>query len=290
MTVIAGADIGRHVAALTERGPRHVECHHAVAAALRYITDQLDAAGYDVVVERYGSDLSDVNLLAMLSGAPTGTVLEVAAHWDTEADTPGADDNASGVAGLLEVARVLSTLEGLNRTVRFCFFGGEEDPGPYAGSRAHVARLTDVVDGAIVLEMIGYRDARPGSQRVPAVPLRDAPPDRGDFIALVGDERAGGYLAALQHSAWAYAPDLPVVAIAGPVERLQAASRSDHVPYWHSGRRGLMVTDTADYRNPHYHRPSDTLDTLDLEFAAQVSRMVAGAVATLAGIVNPFAA
>jgi Zn-dependent M28 family amino/carboxypeptidase len=283
-------DIEVHVRALTAFGPRHRADTGSVAGTLRYLTDQLAGFGYQVRVERYGSELDEVNLLADLPGTDASApVLEVGAHWDTVEDSPGADDNASGVAGVLEIARALRGSGQRRRTVRFCLFGGEEGPDPgLHGSRAHVARLDAAqgprVEGAIVLEMIGYRATEPGTQRFPAgFESFVAPPYRGDFIAVVADESAADYAVALDQAAKAHVPELSVVTIVAPVEHLGAAARSDHVPYWAGGFRGVMVTDTSDYRNPHYHLLSDTLDTLDVAFAARVTVAVTAAVAALAG-------
>lgn len=292
--VIRVAALREHIGRLTAYGPRHRGDRRAVSAALDHITGCLAGYGYEVVREPYGDAPHEVNLLAERAGTGTAPVLEVGAHWDSVAGSPGADDNASGVAGLLEIARLCAAEPPAPRTVRFCFFGGEEhDPGPCNGSRAHVARLDAAgadVEGVIVLEMIGYRDLRPGSQTFPdadadadgqagADPTR---PQRGDFIAAIGNVEAAAYLAAIGDGGAVQVPPLPVLAVPVPADHAADGARSDHQPYWASGRLGVMVTDTAEFRNPHYHRPTDTLETLDLDFAAQVTQCVAGAVRTLA--------
>jgi aminopeptidase YwaD len=281
VTDIGPVDIRRHVEALTALGPRDPGRGSAVAGALRYITDQLKGFGYAVSVERYGGDLHEVNLLAEVPGADSAApVLEVGAHWDSVPGSPGADDNASGVAGVLEVARVLSSpAEQPRAGVRFCFFGGEEDG--FLGSTAHVERAGDAIAGAIILEMIGYRSPQPGSQRVPEnlAGLIEAPP-AGDFIAVVADPASTPYAAAFAEVA---APELAVFTLTVPGGYFADLYRSDHVPYWGAGLRALQLTDTAEYRNPHYHQPSDLLDTLDLEFAAAVAQAVAATAVQLAG-------
>ena len=271
---IEAAALRQHVERLTAHGPRHGTNGPAVAAALAYVTETLASYGYEVTREAYGTGAHEVNLLASVTGA--GPALEVGAHWDSVERSPGADDNASGVAGLLEVARVFAG-ERPARTVRFCFFGGEETG--LAGSRAHVAGLVDAVEGAIVFEMIGYRDPDPGSQRFPAGIDLPAEFSRGDFIAAVGNGASVRYAAALSLAGQEHG--LPVLPIDLPADDANAG-RSDHYPYWLSGRLGIMVTDTAEFRNPNYHRPTDTPDTLDFEFAAQVTRTVADAVRALA--------
>ncbi|GAB4054573.1 M20/M25/M40 family metallo-hydrolase [Catellatospora paridis] len=288
--VISVAALRAHIGRLTAYGPRHRGDGRAVSAALDHITGCLAGYGYEVVREPYGDALHEVNLLAERAGTGTAPVLEVGAHWDSVAGSPGADDNASGVAGLLEIARLCAAEPPAPRTVRFCFFGGEEhDPEPCNGSRAHVARLDAAgadVEGIIVLEMIGYRDLRPGSQTFPDADGQAGPeltgPHRADFIAAVGNVEAAAYLAAIGDGGAAQVPPLPVLAVPLPSEHDAHGSRSDHQPYWAGGRLGVMVTDTAEFRNPHYHRPTDTLDTLDLDFAAQVTQSVASAVRTLA--------
>ncbi|MEV8511388.1 M20/M25/M40 family metallo-hydrolase [Dactylosporangium sp. NPDC051484] len=257
-----------HVEALTAHGPRFEDLA-GVPACLRYITEELSAMGLAVRVERYGGELHQVNLVAEIQGGTSDDAVELCAHWDSVEESPGADDNASGVAGVLEAARALRDAELPARTIRFCFFGGEEES--FLGSKAHMAHITPRTE-SIVFEMIGFTAAR---QRFPGelAGVVD-PPERGDFIALVADEASQGLLA--RFAGHLEVPGLPLVL---PGFAREVAMRSDHVPYWNTGRRALLVTDTADYRNPHYHRPGDTADTLDYSFAAGV---VAAAVRTVA--------
>lgn len=281
---ITAAALRRHVERLTAYGPRHRTNPTAVTVALRYLTECLASYGHQVVVERYGPDAHEVNLLTGVTGGGDLPIVEIGAHWDSVPESPGADDNASGVAGALELARVFAG-PAAPRPLRFCFFGGEEDqPVGCTGSRAHVARLDaagDRVDGAIVLEMIAYRDHRPGTQRFPAdaaaAGVDLARFGRATFIAVVGNERAAGYLAAIEAAGRTQTPALPVLPVVLPADHTANGMRSDHYPYWLSGRSGVMVTDTAEFRNAHYHRPTDTVDTLDVDFAEQVTRTLADA-------------
>jgi aminopeptidase YwaD len=278
-----------HIERLTASGPRHRDNGTAVLAGLDHITRCLTSYAYAVEREQYGDAPYEVNLLAELAGSGDGPVLEIGAHWDSVVEGPGADDNASGVAGLLELARVFAAGQAPARTLRFCFFGGEEDqPVGCTGSRAHVARLDAEgawVDGAIVLEMIGYRDVRPGSQRLPQEPHEPgidlARFSRADFVAAIGNVEAADYLAAICAAGQALDPTLSVLPVSLPTDHTANGARSDHYPYWLSGRKGVMVTDTAEFRNAHYHQATDTLDTLDLDFAEQVARAVADAVRAL---------
>jgi aminopeptidase YwaD len=283
-----------HVRELTAKGPRHVDNPDGVTAALAYLKKYLASEGYDVKVEPYGTKTHEVNLFCELAGTGTAAVLEVGAHWDTVKVSPGADDNASGVAGVLEIARVLrADLKAGHkpaRTVRLCLFGGEEDsPNLCTGSRFHVENLKTAPDGVIVLEMIACRSKAAGSQRIPvALGMLDPELKRrttGDFIAVIGIENAADYLKAL--SAAAATHTLPVASVSLPSAGGNYAgsdvSRSDHSPYWKKGWKGVMVTDTAEFRNHHYHQADDTSDKLDFDFATQVTATVADAVRALAG-------
>jgi Zn-dependent M28 family amino/carboxypeptidase len=282
LATITGEALGRHIAELTAPGARHPAQPGSVATTRAYLTGIAGRAGLTAVVEDYGHAEHDANLLVELPGEREGWY-ELAAHWDTVPNSPGADDNASGVAGVLEAMRVLAGFRRSGYGIRCCFFGGEETG--FLGSDAHVRRSSGT-EGTIVLEMIGYRSTAPDSQHAPAE-LRGFLdlPSAGTFIGLVTDANSVGLLAAVERAVSRYTPELETVALQVPPPLVDVVSRSDHVPYWYHQRRALMVTDTADYRNPHYHLPSDTLATLDLAFAAQVTRAVTAAVATLAGAV-----
>ena len=288
MQTITASRLGDHVLELTRHGPRHEDDPVVVAAALGYLTGCLTGSGYTVEREVYGPGHADVSLLATRAGTGAAPLLEVGAHWDTIPTSPGADDNGSAVAALLEIARVTAAGPAPARGVRFCVFGGEDGATAATaclGSTAHVATLGGRVEGAIVLEMVGYRDSSPGSQRLPADLAAAVPPpvpDRGDFIAVLADPRAGRLLSTLVAQAALVEPTLPVLPLTVPPAMGGTAARSDHYPYWTAGVPAVMVTDTAEFRNPHYHRASDVVETLDLGFAAQVARAVAAAVAELA--------
>jgi aminopeptidase YwaD len=269
--MISADRLRAHITALTAQGPRSADLP-GVPHALRYITDQLSGLGLAVRVERYGGELHEVNLIAEIQGGTSDDAIELGAHWDSVETSPGADDNASGVAGVLEAARVLQDLDLPARTIRFCLFGGEEDH--FNGSTAHVRGITPDTE-AIIFEMIGYTS---DIQRFPpALTGLVEPPERGDFIAVVGDAASTVLVEVFTHNA-----DLPVFPLVIPDVARDVVMRSDHVPYWEAGRRALLVTDTADYRNPGYHGGEDTVRTLDLGFAAKVT---AAAVRTITKLV-----
>ncbi|WP_150462397.1 M20/M25/M40 family metallo-hydrolase [Nesterenkonia ebinurensis] len=278
MTQLADRIAG-HISALTENGPRHPENPAAVSAAQDYITSTLAGFGYDVARQQYGTEPHQVNYTVRV-GSTDQPVLDIGAHWDTVPGSPGADDNASGAAGLLEIARELAAAEPA-QPVRLCFFA-EEEAGGLPGSTAHVTTTLErgeAIAAGISLEMIAYtgEDQQLPPQAGPALAAAGVQvPEAGDFIAVVGDDTAADWVAALLGAAAGESlPALPLVAPAGAIGD---AGRSDHAAYWQQGLPGIMITDTANFRNPHYHQPSDTLETLDLEFAAQVVQTIMAAV------------
>lgn len=193
----------------------------------------------------------------------------VGAHYDTVPGTPGADDNASGLAVLLELARHV-VKRPPQRPIWFVAFDMEEYG--LLGSQAYAAELRSVGQPLrlmLSLEMLGYCDRTPHSQRYPSPLLRPFYPNTGDFVALIGN------LAAIPDLIWlkrclqqggAQGQWLPVPQRG---KLIPAVRRSDHAPFWDQGYRAVMVTDTAFLRNPHYHKASDTLTTLDLTFMTQ---------------------
>lgn len=195
----------------------------------------------------------------------------IGAHYDTVPGSPGADDNASGVAVLLELGRLLKESPG-NWPIQLVAFDMEEYG--LLGSRAyaaHLKRQRQKLRLMLGLEMLGYRSSESGSQSYPLYSpvLRLLYPDHGDFIGLIGNLRAIPDLRHLRRAmqqvqAECYWLPVPLLGWAVPDTR-----RSDHSPFWDRGDRAIMVTDTANLRNPNYHKPSDTLETLDLDFLTQ---------------------
>ncbi len=248
-----------------------------------YIEGRLQAAGFAVRREpfRASGSLSGVNLLASpLPDQPDLPLLIVAAHYDSTPRTPGADDNASAVAALLELAgwvRPLLAADGRWRArLQLAAYDLEEEG--LLGSYHHARRLTERVAGMLSLEMLGYTDHRPGSQRLPPH-LAGLYPDVGDFIGVVGNQASKDLLEAVA-GGLRQVPGLPVEALAvpGTGEGLLVSRLSDHASFWDAGLPALMVTDTSFFRNPHYHQPSDTPDSLDYPFLARVTAGVCLAV------------
>jgi len=261
--------------------PRHMLAQPAEnRRAARYLADALEARGYAVELE---GELQ--NVVAVPRGPVAGGLILVGAHYDSVPGTPGADDNASGVAAMLAAARALALLDPAP-PVAFVAWNGEEDG--LLGSVEFVARRRSAGDRSIaaahVLEMVGYASHEPGSQRMPiAVP---GAPDVGDFIGLIGNQRSNHLVELAAKQARAVVPELPVVGLKvflGLEGWLPVLHRSDHAPFWKAKIPALLWTDTAELRNPHYHRPTDTPDTLDYGFMRRVTQLVVATVARQAG-------
>lgn len=194
----------------------------------------------------------------------------VGAHYDTVPGSPGADDNASGLAALLELARYFSA-HPPRSTVHLVAFDLEEYG--LSGSRVYAAGLKQQgvrLRLMLSLEMLGFCNTAPGSQRYPAKFLEKIYPNRGDFIALIGQWQSLPDLLRLQRAfrkAGAPCQWLPMV---NQGKILPDTRRSDHAPFWDLGYPAVLVTDTADLRSPHYHQSSDRIETLDLNFLTRV--------------------
>ncbi|MDQ1652165.1 MAG: hypothetical protein QOI35_1365 [Cryptosporangiaceae bacterium] len=247
--------------------------------------------------------LPGVNVVAVKEGAESTDALVVVAHHDTVPDSAGADDNGSGVVALLELARLLAPVP-LRRTVVLAAVDHEE-LGFY-GSAQLVADLTGErrVLGALVYEMLGYSSAEPGSQRLPPkigaiyrgqVRRIAERGHKGDFAAVIygGSARplAACFaecltgLAGPEAAILLRAPaDLPVIGplLARKIPFVRDFARSDHVPFWAAGLPAVQITDTANFRNPHYHQAGDTPATLDYGRIADITAATAVAIERLA--------
>ncbi|MEW6162465.1 MAG: M28 family peptidase [Nitrospirota bacterium] len=195
----------------------------------------------------------------------SGTLI-IGAHYDTVPGTPGADDNASGIAGLLELAR-LAALKPSPRTVRFVAFTLEEPPlfkTRHMGSYMYAKSLKKEkvkVEGMISLEMIGYFCERKGCQNYPLPFFKLFYPEKGDFIAFVGNISSRAFTKGVKN-AFQKASTLPVESL-NTVSIIPGVDFSDHSSFWSFGYPAFMITDTAFYRNPNYHTAGDRAHTLD---------------------------
>ncbi len=271
-------------------GPRHLGRPSSLQAAAAYIEQQFAAIGDRVKHESYEvGDETVVNLIIDRAGAAkTEQIVILGAHYDTVPETPGADDNASAVAVLIEAARLLAGRR-TRRTIRFAAFTCEEPPHFYTdsmGSQIHARRCRqshERIVGMLCLEMVGFFSTAPGCQRLPpGIPslLRWAFPRRGDFLAAVGDLRSAGLCWRFRRG-FKRATRLPLFSIVLP-QFIREIRLSDNSSFWDQGYPALMITDTSFLRNPHYHQATDTPDTLDYARMGEVTRGVAEAVAHLA--------
>jgi Zn-dependent M28 family amino/carboxypeptidase len=286
--VVAPGRLHAHVKMLSETlVPRHWQAPENLDRAAAYIVKQLIRSGGRVTEQAYDVDRAGRfrNVVASF-GPQAGPRVVVGAHYDALGTLPGADDNASGVAGLLELGRLLGETKALGARVDLVAFTLEEPPY-YAtkdmGSFVHAAALKRegaVVRAMISLESIGYYNDAPGSQRFPHPLLGMLYPSTGDFITVVG--RVGqGALVRQVKKAMQRATYLDVYSITAP-SRLTGVDFSDHRSFWTHGYRAVMITDTAFYRNERYHTARDTADTLDYDRMAEVVRAVHHAVVLLA--------
>jgi aminopeptidase YwaD len=216
--------------------------------------------------------------------------LILACHFDAAPNAPGADDNGTGVAALLEIARVLKDRP-MRRTVRLIFFNLEEIglKGSIDYVRAGGLPTDEKVIGMVSLEMLGYFSDNPGSQKSPIGKIEGVfdPPTVGDFIGIATIKSYSEFSRRLDKEMRAAAPGLKtVVADFMPIAPPDFM-RSDHAPFMLAGMPGVMLTDTSNFRNPHYHKPTDTIDTLDMERFTLVVRGVAGAAYVIAEPVGP---
>ncbi len=281
-------NLRRHVVSLADEiGERNVFRPHTLHASADYITRVWQGMGYDVHDHCYAVNGVGCANLEVVHAGQTGTdeTLVIGAHYDTVRGSPGADDNASGVAGLLELSRELIALD-TQLTVRFVAFVNEEAPFFCSGNMgsmvyARAARRSGQrIRLMMSLEMLGYYDDTPGSQSYPPL-LSHFYPSRGNFIGFVSNLRSRGMLHETVRAFRAHT-DFPAEHIA-TFAFVPGVALSDHLAFWQQGYRALMVTDTAFYRYPFYHTDFDTSDRLDY---ASMARVVAGLSRTIATLSN----
>jgi Zn-dependent M28 family amino/carboxypeptidase len=266
---------------LSPRDHEHVENLDRVAA---YIRGELDKSGGRTSEQPFKVNGGTYRNIVAMFGPETQERLIIGAHYDAAGPYPAADDNASGVAGLLELANGLAS-EDLRLRVDLVAFTLEEPPyfaTDRMGSAVHAASLRKSaasVRAMISLEMIGFFNDAPNSQEYPDPSLKATYPSEGSFIAVVGrmEDRA---LVQRVEQAMQDAGSLPVRSLAAP-SSVPGIALSDHRSYWDQGYPAVMVTDTAFYRNPNYHTAQDTPDTLDYERMARVVTGIRSAVRAL---------
>ena len=282
--------INRHLQALV--GERHPETSPSpLRKAAHYLATQFAKSGWstsDQLVCAWGKTYRNVVATKYPDRPSQGGELPpllIGAHYDTVSGSPGADDNTSGLVVLLEVASQLST-QLLARPVWLVAFCLEEQDR--LGSQAFASRLRAErreLAGAIILECVGFARSEVGTQQAPpAVPI--AVPTRGDFLAIVGNEASRSLVHQLEQEAQRQASPLKTLSLVVPGrgEAMLHTRRSDHASFWDVGYSAVMLTDTANFRNPHYHRETDIVDTLNLEFLSSVAETVTATAVQIAGV------
>ena len=259
----------------------------ALMRAAEYIEACLHGSGYETTRQTYEvSRLPVSNIEAVRPGGKKAEeIVVVGAHYDTVGGSPGANDNGTGIAALLDLARRFAT-KAPQRTLTFVAFVNEEPPffqtpqmGSYVYAKAAEARGDRVV-GMLSLETMGFYSTEPGSQQYPA-PLAAIYPDVGDFIGFVSNMESEPLLQAAR-AAFESATRFPIQALAGPAE-LPGVGWSDQWSFWQAGYQALMVTDTAPFRYPWYHTAHDTPDKIDMERFSAVVDGVEAVIGALAG-------
>lgn len=276
-------NLRKHVEVLSQDiGSRSIQEPDKLEAAALYIESELESAGLHVLRQEYEAHgVGTANLVARTPNwAGDAPVTVLGAHYDTVPGTPGADDNASAVAALIETAKKVY-LESPEKSgnLLFAAFSTEEPPcfaTDLMGSRIFTERIAGSeveLRGALVLEMVGYFSDHPGSQNMPAGLEFLGLPDTGNFIALAADRQSAELAEWARVGMEESGSGLPCTALVdtGIIPGLGSLMRlSDNASFWDAGIPALMVTDTAFLRNPNYHEKTDTADTLNYDAMARL--------------------
>ncbi len=261
--------------------------NHMNLESLNMAANYIDSvfSGYSNRVEKqtFNIDGKDYQNIICSFGPENGERIIVGAHYDVCYNQPGADDNASGIAGLLELARLISENQSLlTKRIDLVAYTLEEPPNfrkNTMGSFIHANSLRNAgiqVELMICLDMIGYFDDTPDSQRFPLNILSFFYPDEGNFISVISNFNnffKGSKVKRLMMKN----SDIKVTHLSGP-SMIQGIDFSDHLNFWNSGYNAVFITDTAFYRNPNYHKKSDTIDTLDFDRMSEVVNGLYGVV------------
>jgi len=263
----------KHVEYLSVKiGERHLWKENSISKAADYIVSEFQNSGYSVQRQTYSCYGKRVSNLIVEKLGFEDRVAVIGAHYDTVPGTPGADDNASAVAGLLELARLHRGSSNKKRLI-FVAFVNEEPPffGSHnMGSMVYAKHMKDqglAVDVMISLEMIGYFRHEP-IQRYPLPCMRFFYPKTADFIGVVGNFHSSKYVSFLKRGIRRHSA-IDARSLTAP-EYLGGISLSDNSSFWRYGYRAVMVTDTSFFRNKHYHQETDTIDTLDFKSMTEV--------------------
>ncbi len=265
--------------------PRNYKNADSLDRVANYIYNRLSSCGLDVTFQEFQVDGKIYkNVVGSLNKHCKKTLI-IGGHYDVCGDTPGADDNASAIAGLIQTAKLLSAIKDkLNFRINFVAFTLEEPPyfmTEHMGSYVYVKYLKEKkidVIGMINYEMIGYYSTEANSQQYPWEQMEAIYPSVGNFIAIVANETSSKFLDLFDFKN--IDNQLQSIEVVLP-DFLSNMTASDHLNFWKFGFHAIMVTDTAMLRNPNYHKDTDTLDTLDIEKMQHAVDIVVEAVANI---------
>jgi Zn-dependent M28 family amino/carboxypeptidase len=271
------ANLKKHIVAIAAR-EHNIAHHDELEKVARYIETTLESFGYAVNPQSFVADRKMVRNIDVIieprSGAPAPEVLVVGAHYDSAATSPGANDNATGAAAVIELARLLGDLRATTRRrIRLVLFVNEESPyfrTPDMGSLRYARALATQNEQVVAmysLETLGYYSDVPGSQRYP-VPFGMMFPDRANFVAFVGMLGSRPLVRETVRSFRSHTA-FPTIGGVAPAS-VAGIGWSDHWAFAEQGFPAVMITDTALFRYPYYHQPTDTPDKVDMEKLARV--------------------
>jgi Zn-dependent M28 family amino/carboxypeptidase len=276
-----------HVDMLAGRiGERNSEKMRALDSAADYMSASLKTLGLAVTEQRFDvNGRTFRNIEVTLAGSSRANeIIVVGGHYDSAPGTPGADDNASGAAAILEMARLLKSEPHL-RTIKIVAFANEEPPFFFTedmGSRRYARAAKERGDNIVAMismETIGYYSDADGSQKYPPI-LGWFYPSRGDFIGIVGNVKSRALVHRVVRDFRQFAA-FPSAGSAAPMQ-IPGISWSDQWSFWKEGYVAVMITDTAPFRNPNYHEMSDRPESLNYDYMARVVQGVARVVAVMA--------
>lgn len=266
--------------------PRQAFNPTGIDQAARYIYQEFQKISTRVSYQPFVASKQEYKNVICTLGPEHGERIIIGAHYDVCGDQPGADDNASGVAGILELARLLQAEEkNLKYRIDLVSYCLEEPPffkTESMGSAVHAKSLKKAgvkVKAMVCLEMIGYFSEEKNSQRYPVAGMETIYPDKANFISVVGDLNQKQLVAHLKKYMLA-GSTVDVQSLNAPAS-IPGVDFSDHLNYWANGYAAVMITNTSFYRNPHYHQTTDTIETLDFDKMAEVVKGVYWAVVNL---------
>ncbi|MEM7182072.1 MAG: M28 family peptidase [Spirochaetota bacterium] len=249
----------------------HVE---SLNKAAEFISREFQKANLQTFEQKFVVSHKEYKNIIATLGPPSAPRIVVGAHYDVYGNYQGADDNASGIAGLLELARVSAPLsQKLKYRIDFVAYTLEEPPNFRTTSMGSYVHASDLqrqgveVLGMLALEMIGYFSQEANSQRYPIAAMKYIYPSTGNYIAIVGNEASANMVGHFER--YMKKTSVRVESLIAP-ESIQGVDFSDHLNYWAKGYRAIMITDTAFFRNPNYHQSTDTPETLNYKKMAEL--------------------